>query len=131
MRRTWKGLVYAGYSVAIAVSGFAEEVEVKELAQLAADNAVAHLSEAVTRDETRWVSMPGAIALFGFASDPSGRPGSFYKLYSNHSPWARLADELTSDIPQDWERKVVRFVDLNAPVEGPDGSFRLYPGFAT
>jgi uncharacterized protein (TIGR02600 family) len=88
---------------------------------IAINLAVAQIRDATTRENTSWISQPGAIRLFG-AQDKTGRARSIYKLYSSSSMTASNVNELAADIPVDWNDKLARFVDLNPPAIVPNPS---------
>lgn len=88
---------------------------------IAINLAVAQIRDATTRENTSWISQPGAIRLFG-NKDRTGRARSIYKLYSSNTMTASRVEELANDIPKDWNEKVARYVDLNPPAIVPDPS---------
>ena len=81
--------------------------------------AIAQIREASTRENTIWISQPGAIRLYGTGSR-TGRASSIYKLYSSNSMIAGSMRDLQRDMPQDWNRLPNQYVDLNRPVINPD-----------
>ena len=88
---------------------------------IAINLAVGQIREATTRENTSWISQPGAIRLFG-RENRTGRARSIYKLYTSHSMTASSVEQLALDIPQDWDHQSARFFDLNRPIIEPDPS---------
>ena len=97
----------------------AEWLRVLTAKDIAINLVIAQIREATTRDDTAWISQPGAIRLFGKRSN-SGRAASIYKLYSSRSMIAGRAAELAADVPDEWHKHPARYVDLNRPVINPD-----------
>jgi uncharacterized protein (TIGR02600 family) len=95
--------------------------------QQLADSAVS-LATALIRDATKggtaadaplaWASQPGMIRTY----DTSGRPDTFYKLYSSDNMIVSGADfDLADEVPPaDWDAQTGLYVDLNAPVRDKD-----------
>ena len=88
---------------------------------IAVNLAIAQIRDATTREDTSWISQPGAIRLFG-PREKTGKARSIYKLYSSNSMTASSMKELARDIPRDWDQKIARYVDLNPPAIVADPS---------
>lgn len=97
----------------------AEGLRAMAAKDIAINLVVGQIREATTREETVWVSQPGAIRLYG-SRTRDGIGSSIYKLYSARSMVAGRSRELAADIPKDWHLRPSQFVDLNRPTISPD-----------
>ena len=97
----------------------AEGLRAVSAKDVAINLAIAQIREATTRENTIWISQPGAIRLYGNKSR-TGRAASIYKLYSSSQMIASSLTDIARDRPQNWNQNPEQYVDLNRPVINPD-----------
>ncbi|MDA0812554.1 MAG: Verru_Chthon cassette protein A [Verrucomicrobia bacterium] len=99
-------------------------ITAQNLAQRAMILVRDQITEATGRESgTTWATQPGAVSVFS----STGRPRSLYKLYSAPQMVASSVEELSGDVPGDWDVQPGRNVDLNAPVAGGGGGGLYFP----
>ena len=106
---------------------YSETVRTRQLSEVVTNLVIGQIREATRtdlggNDRYTWASQPGAITQFSsnFQSGTEFYDLAFqvYKLYSNRKMVEGVTpgNNLAFDVPEDWDERPARYVDLNEPV---------------